>query len=75
MTAPGRLPVAKLPSPILVNANWCAAYIGVSVSTFQRYVRDGRIAPGLKLGPRAMRWRVSDLDAYIERLRQEASSS
>ncbi len=54
---------------ILLNTKQAAGYLGISRTTFLRFVADGRVAAGIKLGPRAIRWHVSDLEAYVERCR------
>lgn len=45
-----------------------AAYLDLGVSTFLRRVRAGEI-PAYALGPRSVRYRRVDLDAYIAGLR------
>lgn len=37
-------------------------------STFYRYLRDGYLPPGLRVGPRTVRWRRSDVEAFEARL-------
>jgi excisionase family DNA binding protein len=42
-----------------------AQYVGVSRTTFLRWVADGRIPKGVRLSARAIVWRKSVLDAFI----------
>ena len=57
----------------LLNTNQTADYLGLSRSTLLRHIKAGLLVPGIKMGPRAIRWRRADLDAHIERC--EASSA
>ncbi|MYF00781.1 MAG: helix-turn-helix domain-containing protein [Gammaproteobacteria bacterium] len=57
----------------LFDTKAAAAECGLSRSTFLRYVKAGRIAPGIKMGPRAIRWHIDDLNAYLERCRARPS--
>ncbi len=49
--------------------------LGVSKSTFWLMVRDGRISPGIKIGPRMRAWRASEIIALIDRLEQEGGAA
>lgn len=40
--------------------------IGVSRSTLWRWVRDGRFPPGVRLGPNAVGWVETEVDAWLE---------
>lgn len=51
-------PTAEPPIPALVP---------VSRSTWTRGVKDGRFPAAVKLGPRALAWRVEDIRALIAR--------
>ena len=44
------------------------AYLGISRSAFLKLVSDGLISKGIKLipGGRAIGWRVSDLNKFLE---------
>ncbi len=46
------------------------AILPISKSTFWMMVRDGRISPGIKIGPRMRAWRASEIIALIDRLEQ-----
>ena len=59
----------------LLRLRPAADYIGVSVSTFYKLIRDG-VVPALTLpGLAGHRFDKKDLDALIERARQSGSSS
>lgn len=40
--------------------------LGISQATFYRMIREGRFPAGINLGPGTVRWRQSDVDAWIE---------
>ena len=56
------------PPDRLLNVNRVAEILGVSRVTVYRRLADGTIPAGLKLGPRAVRWRESDIKRLIEGL-------
>lgn len=58
----------------LFNINESAEYCGLSRTTFLRYVKDGLIPSGFKMGPRAIRWHREDLDEYIQRCRASSAA-
>ncbi|WP_293779727.1 AlpA family transcriptional regulator [uncultured Oxalicibacterium sp.] len=47
----------------------------VSRATFYAGIKDGRYPSPVKLGPRAVAWRLSDIDAYINSLETSSSNS
>lgn len=49
----------------VLDVREAAAYLALSVSTVWRMVRNGTL-PHVRLGPKAVRLRVGDLDRYIE---------
>jgi len=50
----------------LLNTKQAANYLAVSNAFLERDRWAGARIPFIKLGSRAVRYRVSDLDAYIE---------
>lgn len=52
------------PNPHL-RAKDAAAYCGIALSTFWRWVKDGRITPGVRLSSRCTIWPQSALDDFI----------
>ena len=52
----------------LLTSTEVAAMLNVSPDTVFRWKREGRLPKALKLGPRATRWRQSDIQAFIDRL-------
>jgi excisionase family DNA binding protein len=42
-----------------------SVYLGVAPITIDRMVDDGRL-PGYRLAPRGVRFRLADLDAFLE---------
>lgn len=47
-----------------VSAKDAARERGVSVATWWRWARQGRIPAGKKLGPGTTRWKVSELEQW-----------
>lgn len=55
-----------------LRARGAAAYLGISVSTFWRWVQQGRIHKGTRLSARCTVWPREELERFMER---QASSS
>lgn len=55
-----------MPDDPIFRPKRAAEYLGVHRSTLQQWVKDGTLAAPLQLGQRAVGWRQSDLDAFIE---------
>jgi predicted DNA-binding transcriptional regulator AlpA len=54
-------------APILVDGRKAAALYGISYRSFLRRVACGEAPAPIRLG-RLVRWRVSDLEAFVARL-------
>mgnify|MGYP001397796369 FL=1 len=54
-----------LPDAALLAIKDISRLAGRSRSSLWRDVRDGRLASPLRIGPNAVRWRVSDVRAYL----------
>lgn len=39
--------------------------VGLSRSTIYQRIKDGTFPPAIKLGPKAVGWRVSDIDCFL----------
>ena len=52
----------------LLRAPAVLAITGMSRTTLHRRVIAGEFPPAVKLGPRAVAWRASDIDAWIASL-------
>lgn len=50
----------------VLRAKDAAAFLGLGVSTFWRWVKDGRLPKGTRLSARVTVWRVSDLESFID---------
>ena len=48
-----------------IDLTAAAEYLGVSVITLRRRIAEGRL-PAYRLGPRAIRVRIADLDALMQ---------
>lgn len=44
----------------------CAAFLGIGISTFWRWVKEGRIPQGIRLSARATVWKGADLERFLE---------
>ena len=51
----------------VLRAKDAAAYLALGESTFWRWVQAGRLPRGTHLSARATVWRISDLEAFLER--------
>ena len=56
----------------LIDARQAAKYLAISLPTFYRYLQQNIIPPGIKLGTRATRWHIDDLNNYIQERRASA---
>ncbi len=61
---------AKLPRVLeqerVLSAEQAAELFGVSVSTFRRLYRAGKLPPAVQVSERRLGWRVRDLIAHLE---------
>jgi predicted DNA-binding transcriptional regulator AlpA len=55
-----------LPETAFVDNKLVCAVCDRSPSSIQRDVRSGRLAPPIKIGPNAVRWRVGDVRRFLE---------
>ena len=68
----GRIPLESIPvcAPFPhegnVRANQAAPYLGISVSTFRRYVREKRIKKPMRYGARAAVWNAQYIRLLAE---------
>ncbi len=53
----------------MVDWKGLAEHVGVSLSTVKRMVEDGRLPKPTKLGLRKIGFRVTDIDAALEKMR------
>lgn len=60
---------AASPVPMLLDAEQAAAYAGVSRSGWYRLVAAGVIPQAIRIEGVGPRWRRSDIDRWVERLR------
>lgn len=54
-------------APQVLNRRQAATYLGISTATLDRLALDGRLNP-VRISPRIVRYRVTDLDAYLASL-------
>ena len=65
-SADNRLTILR-PADQLIRDRDVAARLDIARSTLWKWVADGIFPKPLRLGPRAVRWRVADLEAWISR--------
>lgn len=58
----------------LLNTTEAAGYLGVSKAFLERDRWAGARIPFIKVGARAVRYRLSDLDSYLERQMRQSTS-
>jgi len=58
----------------LLKRPQAAAYLGLATQTLAKWACTGKYLPLVKLGNRAVRYRQSDLDKFIEKQTVGASS-
>ena len=56
-------------TPEFLNADEVAARLRIAAGTMKAWVRSGRL-PGIMLGPRCLRIRPADLEAWLARQQQ-----
>jgi predicted DNA-binding transcriptional regulator AlpA len=49
------------------RAKDCAKFLGIGVSTWWRWVAEGRVSKGIHLSPRCTVWPLPELRALLER--------
>lgn len=61
------MPNQMLPTAKVLRAKQASEYLGVAKSTFWRWVQDGKISKGKRIGSRCTLWRVEDLDEFLNK--------
>ncbi len=56
----------SLISDRLLKADEVAELLGISRSTFYLNIREGDFPPGVLVGAKARRWRVSEVEAWVQ---------
>ena len=59
----------------MLTAREVAGMLGVSVETALRWRRSGRLPGGYRLAAGVLRWRESDIDCWLEDLREDVDSN
>ena len=52
----------------LLNGKAVYKMLGISQGTFYKMIREGKFPPGLRLGPGVVRWRLSTIEEWLEKL-------
>ena len=48
----------------MLNKTEASEFLGIAVSTFNKYLADGAIPPGIKKRNECLKWRVADLEQF-----------
>lgn len=48
-----------------MRAKSAAAYLGIGISTFWRWVADGRLPKGTRLSARVTVWKLEDIEQFL----------
>jgi len=51
----------------VIRAKGVAAFLNIGLSTVWKWHAEGKLPPGIRIGPRCTVWRRSDLEAFLER--------
>lgn len=54
----------------ILRIRQAAAYLGITNKTLYSWVKDGRLPEPIRLSPRVVGWKKSDLDSFIESCKQ-----
>lgn len=54
------------PTPQVLRTKEAASFIGVGVSTFWRWVKEGKVPQGILLSRRCRVWPVQDLIDFLD---------
>lgn len=55
-------------APQILRAKQAADFVGIGLSTFWRWVKEGRLPQGIHLSARCTVWKISDLEDYINQV-------
>lgn len=53
--------------PRLISTSAAAKMLAVSARTILRMGADGTLPPPIRMGTNLLRWRISDIEAFIDR--------
>ena len=54
-----------------VRAKECSKFFSIGKSTWWRWVNEGRVSPGMLLGPRIRVWQMSELKKLARQIAQD----
>ena len=54
----------------LLTREEVCAHLGISKRAFAEYRSSGNFIPAIKIGKKTLRWRRSDVDRWIEEMRE-----
>lgn len=58
------------PTRRYMKAKQIAQLLGIGRSTWWKFVQDGEVSRGIKLGDRLTVWPVEEIDAFLEKKRK-----
>jgi predicted DNA-binding transcriptional regulator AlpA len=62
-----------MPDDIFIDIKRLSEILHIAESTAAKWKREGRLPPAIKISARCVRWRLSDIMAFID-AKQAASS-
>jgi predicted DNA-binding transcriptional regulator AlpA len=68
-------PHIEIVKPTILRARQACQYLGIALSTFWQYVREGKLPQGIKYTPRCTVFRIEDLDRFIENASQKSNTA
>jgi predicted DNA-binding transcriptional regulator AlpA len=57
-----------------VRAREAAYMLGIGLTTFYDWLKQGRIQPGIRLNPRVIIWKKSTIQDFLDRMEQEQAA-
>lgn len=63
--------IPSLPEFSLVRVSQIVQMIPISEATWWRWVREGKVKKGIKLGANVTVWKLADVREFIEKLAEE----
>ncbi len=64
----GNHPATGRLDPLLIDAGAVAAILSVSKRTVERMHADGELPASVRIGKTGVRWRLSDIRAWVDQL-------
>ena len=66
-------PISKSDSDLWLTPKQVCEHLNISYTSFFEWVRQGKLPPGHEFSARAKRWRMSDINTWLEEKRNGAT--